>query len=629
MICLKVLKKAFLSLVLLAAIAVTSFYLYATFSDVPLLNENSRVLLYDNQNQVFYESNYYKNSTWCSYENFPEMLIETVVSVEDKRFYSHFGIDPIRIVKAMIVNIVNGSIVEGASTITQQYARNLYLTLDQTYSRKLQEILIATKIEMHYSKQDILEGYLNTVYFGHGIYGFAKAADYFFDKDINECTLAEIAMLAGIPNGPSYYSPFIDFENSKKRQKVVLNALVQNKVISESEAEAAYLETITLANNQTKKTDQSNGYYTDAVIQQLKNLGLYTEETIRNGLEVYTYYDSEIQNTLQNSIERFDPDTGQEIAGVILEPFTFHVLAINGGKDYSLSQYNRILYSSRQIGSTLKPLLYYCALADGFTPSTTFLSSATSFQLSAEEVYTPTNYMEVYAEKNISMIHAISVSDNIYAVKTHLFLGTECLNNTLAAFGIEQQQDHISVALGSTDFPLIDLAKIYNTFASEGLVEDPSFIRMVCDAQGNILYENKDEPKQLLKRDETLILTSLLRSPYDIKNLAANTPSMLGYEPYTTTAVKSGTSDWDSLVAGYNPNYTVVLWTGYDDNKAMTTSEERRVVKEIFQDFFNTLYPKGQEGAWYIPSSSIEKRRVDPISGELSQNGSVYWFKKE
>ena len=182
----KAVKKLIPAFILVIAISVTSFYLYATFSDVPLLNENSRVLLYDNQNQVFYESNYFKNSTWCNFEDFPTLLTDAVVAVEDKRFYSHLGIDPIRIIKAFAVNLISGSIEEGASTITQQYARNLYLSLDQTYSRKLREIIIATKMEMHYSKQDILEGYLNTVYFGHGIYGFAKAADFFFDKNLNE-----------------------------------------------------------------------------------------------------------------------------------------------------------------------------------------------------------------------------------------------------------------------------------------------------------------------------------------------------------------------------------------------------------------------------------------------------------
>ncbi len=625
----KAVKKLVPAFILVIAISVTSFYLYATFSDVPLLNENSRVLLYDNQNQVFYESNYFKNSTWCNFEDFPTLLTDAVVAVEDKRFYSHLGIDPIRIIKAFAVNLISGSIEEGASTITQQYARNLYLSLDQTYSRKLREIIIATKMEMHYSKQDILEGYLNTVYFGHGIYGFAKAADFFFDKNLNECSIGEIAMLVGIPNGPSYYSPFINLKNSKSRQKIVLNAMAKNGVITQDEADQAWNDEIHLAELSEKNIKQIDGYYVDAVIQELRNLNLYTEENIKNGLEVYTYYDNEVQKTLQESIQKHDPNTGQEIAGVILQPFTFHVLAINGGKDYTTSQYNRILYSTRQIGSTLKPLLYYCALADGFTPSTTFLSSATSFQISEDEVYTPTNFLEIYPETDISMINAIACSDNIYAIKTHLFLGTDLLNSTLNAFGIELTEENISIALGSTNFPLIDLAKIYNTFASEGLVEEPSFIRLVCDAKGNILYENKDEPKQLLKRDETLILTSLLRSPYDIKNITGSTPSMLGYEPYTMTAVKSGTSDWDSLVASYNPNYTMILWTGYDDNKAMTTSEERRVVKEVFQDFYNTLYPKGEEGPWYAPSANIEARRVDPISGQLSINGSLYWYKRE
>lgn len=209
------------------------------------------------------------------------------------------------------------------------------------------------------------------------------------------------------------------------------------------------------------------------MLAQLKEMGFLDQETLEKGLNVYTYLDPEMQTILQDAVDDHIPDTDQQIAGLILEPFTFNVLAMVGGRDYTTSQYNRALYSTRQVGSTIKPLLYYIALQQGLSPSSTFLSTATQFQISQSVFYAPTNYRNVYPEKEISMINAIGVSDNIYAVKTHLFLGMDLLADGLAAFGIESEEATAAMALGATHFPLIDLAKIYNTFASEGLMDEP------------------------------------------------------------------------------------------------------------------------------------------------------------
>ena len=317
-----------------------------------------------------------------------------------------------------------------------------------------------------------------------------------------------------------------------------------------------------------------------------------------------------------------------QAAGIIMEPYTFHIKAIQGGSNYYETQYNRALYSKRQSGSTIKALLYYLALVEGFTPSTCFDSTETTFQISETVSYTPENYRSLYAEMPISLIHAISTSDNVYAIKTHLFLGTDALYNALSDFDIHQDETTVSMALGTTDFPLIDLATIYNTFASEGLWQKPSFIKKITDAYGNILYERKEEPVRLLKEDETLILTSLLRAPFDIKNVNVSGPSLLGYEPYTTVAAKSGSSDWDSLIVGYNPQMTLALWNGYDENKSLTTTDERKISRTIFKEVFNAIYPKDSTGPWYIPNDNILVQRVNPITGQLSNNGSLYWYLK-
>lgn len=617
-----------LGLTLTLLLGCLAFYLYAYFSYVPLLGEDSRIRLYDDQQTVFYESNFQKNSEWISLDEVPQQMIDAVISVEDRRFYSHIGMDPIRIAKAFLVNIQKQDIVEGGSTITQQVARNLFLTLDQTYSRKIQEIVIASKLEMHFSKDQILESYLNTIYYGHGIYGISKAAEFFFGKDLSSCTLAEMAMLAGIPNGPSLFSPFISMDNARERQKVVLQAMVDNEKITQSQADVAKQANLVLADFSQQRVMGSNGYYKDAVMGQLKELGYLEQAYLENGLNVYTYLNEEKQEILQNATNQNMPNSDQQVAGLILQPFTFNVQAMLGGADYTTSQYNRAYNSTRQVGSTLKPLLYYIALEQGMSPDSTFLSTPTQFQISQSVFYSPTNYRDVYPNREISMINAIGVSDNIYAVKTHMFLGMDMLYEGLEEFGIQQQEATAAMALGATNFPLIDLAKIYNTFASEGLVEEPSLISLITDNKGKVLYQRKIKTKQLLKRDETLILSQLLRAPFDMKNMQATAPSLLGYDSYTTVAAKSGSSDWDSLIAGYNPQMTVIIWSGYDENTPLKTNEERRVPKKIWQQVFNTVYPQDKPGPWYLPSPQLEERRVDPVTGKPSSTGSLYWFLK-
>ena len=253
----------------------------------------------------------------------------------------------------------------------------------------------------------------------------------------------------------------------------------------------------------------------------------------------------------------------------------------------------------------------------------------TGVQTCALPIYTPENYRELYADAPISLTHAISTSDNIYAVKTHLMLGTQSLLEALEAFDIHQEMATPSMALGTTDFPLIDLAKIYNTFASVGLYDEVSFIDKIVATNGNVLYERNQDLKQLLDVDETLVLSSLLRSPFDIKNLHVSAPSLLSYEPYTTVAAKSGSSDWDSLIVGYNPQLTMVVWNGYDENQPLTTSAERKISKQIFQDVFNTIYPKNHTGPWYEKTDNLMEVKINPISGEIDNNGSKYWFIKE
>ena len=618
-------KKA-LTLIFTVGFLYIFFLFFCGLSHNITLGNQASLIIKNDQNETYFESCYQMDTLWINLDELPDLLIEGIIATEDRRFFQHHGYDPIRIIKALYKNMTTQSIVEGASTITQQTIKNLYLTQEKTYSRKIKELFLSVEAELHYSKEDILETYLNTLYYGHGVYGIQNASQFYFNKNPDDLTIAEIAMLIGIPNSPNNYSPYLNKEKSRNRQLIILNIMKKQNLINQTQYDEARQEKLILADFKTQTRSEVYGYYKDAVMQQCKELGFCTSN--QDQLIIYTYYDETLQKTLQNEFDRQLNDTDMQAAGIIMEPYTFHIKAIQGGSNYYETQYNRALYSKRQSGSTIKALLYYLALTEGFTPSTCFDSTETTFQISETVSYTPDNYRSLYAEMPISLIHAISTSDNVYAIKTHLFLGTDALYNALNDFGIKQDETTVSMALGTTDFPLIDLAMIYNTFASEGLWQKPSFIKKITDAYGNILYERKEEPVRLLKEDETLILTSLLRAPFDIKNVNVSGPSLLGYEPYTTVAAKSGSSDWDSLIVGYNPQMTLALWNGYDENKALTTTDERKISRTIFKEVFNAIYPKDDTGPWYVPNDNILTQRVNPITGQLSNKGSLYWYLK-
>ncbi len=565
-----------------------AIYTYAMLDPLDINETRKSITIYDTNGDVLYESNFKKNMEWTSIEQIPEFIQDAFVSVEDRRFYNHAGFDPIRIIKALKNNVMSGGVVEGGSTITQQYAKNLFLTNEQTISRKIQEFFYATRLEMQYSKAEILEGYLNTLYYGHGIYGVRNAAKFFFDKELADLDIAQTAMLIGIPNGPSLYSPYLHPDYAKARQELILSVFVQRDLISEDEYQAAMKEQLTYASHEDDQNVYGNEeYFITVVLEELAQKNLLDKS---NTLQVYTSYDPKVQKALMNSIDAsMDKEDPLECAGIVLEPFTSHVLAIAGGKDYTISQFNRAMYAKRQVASTVKPLLYYNALCQGFTPSTTFISQPTTFQVESGE-YEPHNYGNRYPYREISMINAISMSDNIYAVKTHLFLGTTTLHHSLLDFGIEQSQENPSEALGTVNMSVYELGNIYNTFASEGLYREATFIQKVVDEENNVLLEADTQNKRLMDRDKTLVLNQMLTSTYDMRNRTTSYPTMTGSVPKTKVGVKSGTSDWDGWVAGFNPVYTVAVWTGYDDNRLLEKTHYEEA-KSIFKKTFDELFP--------------------------------------
>ncbi len=616
--------------IMFICISLFSLYGIAFAMGKPNIGENNYIELYDNQYQLFYSSNNKKQGSYVALEDVSPYFIDSIIAAEDKSFYSHYGFDVLGIARAMGKNIKEGNLGNGASTITQQYARIVYLSNDKTWSRKLKEAFIAARFEMYFTKDQILEGYVNTIYFGHGVYGIENAAKFFFNKSAKELTLSEASMLAGVPNAPSYFSPLVDYEAARKRQAFVIERLFEEDYIT-SEQKTELLNTdVVLADENKLYENTSMLYYKDSVYYELQKLGFSTNEYSGSGLKIYTNLDTTYQQYLSESatsvLSKYNEN--MQVSGVLVQPFTSKVLAIIGGKDYVKSEYNRAIYNERQIGSTVKPLLYYLALENGFTPVTKFTSAATSFRLEDGTVFAPHNFEYKYADDEITLVNAVGVSDNIYAVKTHLFLGTEQLSNALRLFDVGGSEANASLALGTVATSIFHLTDVYNTFASEGIHNTPYFIERIEDNEGNILYEHKQENEQLFDRDTTLVLNQMLTSTMDSNNISYTAPSLLSFITDSTFAAKTGSTDWDSLVVGYNPYITCGIWVGYDDNSPIENYLERNTSRHIWQRTLNKIL-SGSQNVWYQPSENIVSVTIDPVTGEYDPNGSIYWFKNE
>ena len=590
------------------------FYVYCFLTPKLKINKSQSYYLYDNNSKLVFGDN-----DWIPLDKISDDLINATISTEDKYFYKHIGFDYLRIGKAAITNIINKNKSEGASTITQQYARNLFLNFDKTWKRKIDEAILAGELEVHYTKKEILEGYLNTINYG-GVYGIESASKYYFDKSASNLSLAEAALLAGIPKSPNNYSPIKNYSKAKERQKIVLTMMKKNKVISEEEYQKALNENITIVGKSKESNIVSVNYFKDSVLEELKSLKQIPSNIIETGgLKIYTTLDSEAQEDLENSVQKYiNNEQELETSAIMMNPDTGGIMALIGGNNYNKSQYNRATNSKRQIGSTMKPILYYTALESGFTPSSSFTSEKTTFTFSEGKTYSPKNYNDKYAEGPISMAAAISYSDNIYAVKTHLFLGEDMLINTAKRIGITSKLTPIpSLALGTEEMSLMEITAAYSSFANQGYKINPHFIKKVEDSKGNTLYENKEEKIEVLNSSLTYILNEMLTYTYNKNFIDYNYPTLISLLPNITHkyAIKSGTTDTDLLIMGYNKNAVLSVWTGYDDNKKID-STKYSYHKNIWIDTMESYF-KNHEAQWYDIPDNVVGVLVNPITGTL------------
>ena len=575
--------------------------------------------LYDNKESLVFQGN--GNDSWINLDDCSDNIINATISTEDKNFYKHFGFDFLRIAKAMMVNISSREIKQGASSITQQYAKNLFLDFEKSWKRKWKEMWITYKLEAHYSKDEILEGYLNTINYGHGMYGIKSAAKYYFNKDVKNLTLAEASILAGIPNSPSNYSPVDNYNLSKERQEIVLSRMVSNGYITENEKNDAYNEKLVFKNDDFGKDLSSIIYYNDAVMAELNEISSIPKSYLDTGnIKIYTALDINAQKALEKGLDSNKIDEKSETAKVMMKPDSGEIISLIGGINYGNSQFNRAINAYRQPGSTIKPFLYYRALENGFTPSTTFFSKPTTFYFDNKQEYTPKNYGGIYANKEIPLSLAIAYSDNIFAVKTHLFLGEDELYNTLKTVGITSNIEKTpSLALGTYEVGLIELTSAYATLANDGKIIKPHMILKVLDKDDNVLYEYKDKDKDnyVLNSDITYLISELLTGTYDSNLIDYSYPTCISMAPDITNkyAIKTGSTDTDSWVIGYTPDIVFASWAGYDDSS--------NIAGEIISGNKNSwitsmeAYYKDKKANWFETPENVIGILINPTTGNI------------
>ena len=626
----KKLLKRFLFVILSLFTIVGAIYVYAFFSPRLEIKNAGKYFIYDKNENLMFQGN--EESNWVGINDISPYLINAIISVEDKNFYKHVGFDYFRIIKALFSNIKNNTRI-GASTISQQYVKNLFLTFEQTWSRKIKEAFLTIELEVHYSKDEILEGYLNTINFGEGNYGVESASQYYFNKNCKDLTLEEAIILAGIPKNPSNFNPVYSYDNSIKRARVVALSMLNNKYITKDQYDNLFKNEISIYGERKENNSQMVLYYKDAVFDELSKIKSIPKDDINGNLKIYTSFDNDAQTIMEKNILKYiSEDQNLQVASIITNPKTGEIISLTGGLNYAKSEYNRALKAKRQVGSTMKSFLYYGALENGMTASSTIKSEKTSFSFDNGSFYSPQNYNQIYANKDITMASAIAYSDNIYAVKTNLFLGTEVLINAANKAGIKEKlPNNPSLALGTTELNMIDFANAYNTLANMGNKKELHFIRKVLDSNNNVLYEYKEKDDYVLNSNYVYILNEMLTGTTNSQYIDYTTPTALSLASKMSRkySLKTGTTNTDSWVCGYNPDVMMIIWIGNDDALEIDGTASYNS-KNIWIDTLED-YLKDKEPTWYSKPHNIIGVVKDGITGEInsnSKNNTILYYVK-
>ncbi len=530
-------------------------------------------------------------------------LKRAVLAMEDSHFYLHHGINPNSVLRALRANWQQGSVVEGGSTLTMQLVKNLFLKPERKFSRKIAEAVMAIRIEQIFTKDQILEMYLNQIYWGHNNYGIQTAAESYFGKTASELNLAESAMLAGIIQSPEEYSPFVNLERAKDRQSVVLSRMQELGWITQAETQAARKQPLKLGKLTSWKGSELP-YITEAVVAEL-NERFGRDAVLKGGMRVQTTIDYNFQRMAEETIRRAHSNLGiraGQVALAAVDPRTHFVKALVGGVSYDKSQFNRAIQSRRQPGSAFKPFVYYTAFATGkYSPSSTVMDTPVSYR-DGNGWYSPRNYGGGYSGA-MSIRTALAVSANVPAVKLGKAVGLDKVIETCRTLGIKSPLEPVtSLPLGAIGVTPLEMAGGFATFASNGWSSDTTVIVRVTDSSGNVLLDNTPKPKQILDPWASASLTSALQNVITSgtgKNAQIGRPA----------AGKTGTtsSERDIWFVGYVPQLAAAVWIGNDNNRPIGGGATGGVYAAPIWRNFMLKALKNEPVQYFTPASNFRR----------------------
>lgn len=570
-------------------------------------------IIYDGQSDVVTRLHGVQDRTWVSISELQPSTVYAFISAEDARFFEHEGVDVIRIAGAIVADIKAGSYVQGASTISQQLIKLSHLTSEKTISRKAEEAALAYEMERQYSKEDILEMYLNYVYFGGGYYGIEAAAKGYFGVHASDLTLDQSAMLAGILKSPSGYAPHINYAASINRRNNILRLMRDYGYITDDEKKQASARRPTILHD---KNEEYSGYYTDAVTKSAAALmGITVDELIRGGYSIYSAMDSDIQHYCEEMFKNGElfPAEDSEAAIVVLEPSTGMVVAMVGGRSYTGGiSFNRATDIRRQPGSVIKPVIAYAPAFEylNYTAADMILDEETTFA-----DYTPSNYGNKYYGW-VTVREAVTKSLNVPAVKTLSAVGVYRAKDFAKRCGIEfdDKDDSLALALGGFTYGVspLQIAGAYSCFASGGIYNTPTLIKKITDRNGLTVYEYRQDSRRVMSEANAYILTSMLKSVVtEGTGHRLNTLDIPIAGKTGTVGLANGNRD--AWMAGYTPEYTAVVWQGYDSDRLgllPSSATGGTYPALMLYELFNHIYPDGRSGDFEKPES-VKQYSID------------------
>ncbi len=554
-----------------ALAGVASFELY--LSSLPPINNleqfkpNIVTKIYSADEEII------KTFTAYTYEkielkDIPENLKKALIATEDKNFYRHHGYDLTGLVRSTVQNVIAGHVVQGASTLTQQLARVLFLNNERTFDRKLKELFIAARIEKTISKDQILEMYMNNVYLGAGAYGVEGASQIYFDKHLKDCSLAELALIAGLPQAPSVYNPFNNKDLAIKRRNQVLLRMYKMRYITKDEYEKAKSADVKLAKVPQYYTTNKAPYFCDYVMKELEKLGFDETEISQGGYKIVTTLDYKTQKATDEAIDKNLKNWGlrgdnNQAAVFAFSPVDGKIIAYSGGKDYAKSQYDRVTQAVRPPGSSFKPIVYAAALEKGISPNDMIEDKPITIGK-----WSPRNYGNKYRGA-IPVYTALMVSSNVCAARMIKEVGIRSVIQIARVLGIETPLEYdYTIALGSNGVKLFEFTRAYGAFANGGFVVQPYAIESVQTSRGKVIYKApKTKYTHQLSLNTSAQMTAMLKTV--ISNGTGRAASI-----GKPAAGKTGTTDdnKDAYFMGYTPNIVTGVWVGNDDNIAMNKS---------------------------------------------------------